>query len=101
MKLTKKAIQDRILRVWLRRIPEESGILHAYLVGSQTPDEPIGTATLYGRGWGSSANERTMLLFRLVHDTPSVSLTVGDVVSIRFEEEVDGQPTDYDILQVE
>lgn len=101
VRLTEKSIKDRVLRIWLRRVPKESGILHAYKVEQSQFDKPIGTATLYGRGWGSSAEERTMLYFRLVPGFPELELSVGDVIAIRIEAEDGLHEIELDVLEVE
>lgn len=96
VRLSEKAIRNGVLRIWLRRIPEEGGVLLAYASENSQVDQPIGTATLYGRGPGSEAQERSMLYFRLMQDLPNGTLTVGELIDIRLE----GQGDD-DLSQIE
>lgn len=101
IRLTEKAVKDQVLRIWLRRIPEESGILHAYKVKRTEPDQLVGTTTLYGRGPGSSAQERAMLIFRLAPPSASVRLLVGDLIEVRIEAEDGLRAVEFDILEIE
>ena len=98
IRLTEASVRERVLRVRLRRIPEESGVLRAYLLGPDAPDQPIGAATLYGRGAGSSARERAMLSFRLLPDVP---LSPGALVEIRLEGVGGEHAVSFDVLEVE
>lgn len=103
VRLSEKAINEGILRIWLRRIPIDGGILFAFATKNSDDDEPIGMATLYGRGHGSSARERTMLIFRLSPDKQSGNLAVGDLVEIKIEGLKEGEfrKIDLDIVAVE
>ena len=65
VKVTAEAAESGTLRVWLQRIPDESGTVHAFRLNADgTATKELATATIYGRGKGSSARERVMLLFR-------------------------------------
>ena len=103
IRLTEKAIRDGVLRVWLQRIPEAGGVLHAFAVEKPHIHQPVGMATLYGRGKGSSAQERVMLLFRLQNNSADDPLRVGDLIDIRFEDAGDDalQQLELDIIAVE
>ena len=103
IKLTQKALAEGVLRVWLRKIPEEGGML--YLFASPeglASDRPVGTASLYGSGPESLASERTMLHFRLTKSAMD-QLAPGDLLDIRIEDGIDGKtrPVDLDITSVE
>ena len=103
VRLSDKAIKDGVLRVWLRRIPEVSGILRAFAVDKPEIEQPVGMATLYGRGISSSAEERTMLYFVLSRDLPTGSLLVGDLIEIKIEGKELGvyEELELDIIEVE
>lgn len=103
VRLSEKAIKDGVLRIWLRRIPEEGGVLLAYASGNLQIDQPVGTATLYGRGSGSAAQERSMLHFRLAQDLLNGALAVGDLIDIRIEGQGDDELSqiELDIVAVE
>ncbi|GGX41904.1 hypothetical protein GCM10007385_06840 [Tateyamaria omphalii] len=98
--LTENALKEGVLRVWLRRIPDEGGIVHAYAVNNPNSATPVASATLYGRGAGSDASERVMLVFRLNLDDVAGALSAGDVLNIQLEGDDDGT-FQFDILGVE
>lgn len=98
--LTENALKEGVLRVWLRRIPEEGGNVHAYAVDNPSISTPVASATLYGRGSGSSAKERVMLVFRLNMDELAGLISAGDELEIQLEGD-DGRSFSFDVLEVE
>ncbi|WP_299601711.1 hypothetical protein [uncultured Tateyamaria sp.] len=98
--LTENALKEGVLRVWLRRIPDEGGIVHAYAVNNPNISTPVASATLYGRGSGSTASERTMLVFRLNMDELAGLISVGDALEIRLEGDENGA-FKFDVLEIE
>lgn len=102
IKITQKALNEGILRVWLRKIPEEGGMLFLVANDGSASDRPVGTASLYGSGPNSQASERTMLHFRL-DKSAADQLEAGDLLDIRIEGGADGKmrPVDLDITSVE
>jgi len=98
--LTETALKEGVLRVWLRRIPDEGGMVHAYAIGNPNLTAPVASAPLYGRGPGSLARERTMLLFRLNLDEVEGHMSAGDVLKLQLEGDVSGA-FQFDVLNVE
>ncbi|MEO1108002.1 MAG: hypothetical protein AAFX90_08795 [Pseudomonadota bacterium] len=101
VRLTDKAVKDRVLRIWLRRVPEAGGFLQAWHIDANENERQIGSATLYGRGVGSTAQERAMLLFRLPPDTDDLKLSVGDRVQVRIEEGSGFKELNLDVSEIE
>ena len=101
VRLSQQAIDEGILRVWLRRIPIEGGMLVAFRSDGDN-SEPVATAALYGRGHGSNAMERTMLLFHLAPQSDR-TLREGDMLTIKIEGQTDSEyaDIDLDVLEVE
>ncbi|MBS8226210.1 hypothetical protein [Vannielia litorea] len=100
--LTPKAAEEGILRVWLRRIPEESYIVHAFRQDDGPEAEPIGTATIFGRGEGSAAREKAMLMIRLTRARGSRPLKPGEALTL-CSEAADGsyEALDLDVIETE
>lgn len=103
IRLSEKAIKEGVIRVWLRSIPDIGGVLHAFAVEKPHIEKPIGMATLYGRGEGSMAQERTMLYFRLSPELLNEVLEEGDLIEIKIEgdEEEVFCELELDIVEVE
>lgn len=97
--LTEHALKEGVLRVWLRRIPDEGGIVHAYAVNNPNISTPVASAPLYGRGAGSEASERTMLMFRLNTDALAGQISAGDTLELRLEGD-ESKAFKFDVLEV-
>jgi hypothetical protein len=103
IRLTRAAAEDGVLRVWLRRIPEESNIVFAFRTSQgEIKGQPVSEAYVYGRGVGSTASERAMLLFRL---PPAIggAFREGETLNLMVRN-ADGNgydDIDLDVLQVE
>ncbi|SFL24754.1 hypothetical protein SAMN05216302_104712 [Nitrosomonas aestuarii] len=88
MKITvpRAAAESGTLRVWLRRIPEASDTVHAFRLGPDgKPNVEVGRAEVYGRGHGSAATERVMLLFRLRSQDGIVPVVANEVLELLVE----------------
>ena len=103
IRLTPKAVEDGVLRVWLRRIPEEGGEVLAFREGqAHAGVEPLASAFLYGRGPGSTAQERAMLLFRLPREMVGTPLEVGELIELRLDPVADKDlVVHFDVVEVE
>ncbi|MBV1859630.1 MAG: hypothetical protein KUG77_14550 [Nannocystaceae bacterium] len=95
--VTPAAARSGFLRVWLRRIPVNSGRVLAHTIG---PDGARGgvfaQAEVYGRGPGSAATQRCALLFQPVKG--SAVWRVGEVLELSSP---DGLTEDLDVVAVE
>lgn len=88
MKITvpRTAAESGTLRVWLRRIPETSHTVHAFRLGPDgKPNVEVGCANVYGRGQGSAATERVMLLFRLRGQDGIDPVVADEELDLRIE----------------
>lgn len=96
------AARDGALRIWLRRIPVRSQIVYAFRSGkSQDDNHPVSQAVLYGRGEGSSASERVMLLFRPNKNEPPFQ--AGEVLTLKVHhtDKDEFQEIDFDVSHIE
>lgn len=108
VELTPAAAEEGVLRVWLRRIPEQSGVVYAFrksgLGTDDTSDkEPAGEAYLYGRGKDSEAREKVMLMFRLRRDQKMGAFRPGEKVDLKVRS-LEGEAlldVELDILEIE
>ena len=103
IKLPETAAREGILRIWLRRIPVESGMILAMRrAEAGEPAQCIGQAGLFGRGEGSPAAENVMLLFRL-SPGDGLPLTAGEPLDLLLDDQREGPPVgiSLDILSVE
>lgn len=102
--VTKSAADTGILRVWLRRVPVASDTVYAFRI---TPDgqdgQVVAEATVFGRGEGSSAKERIMLLFRTAYGQEPVTLETGETLRLKTLNPTDGsyEDADLDLLLIE
>ena len=104
IKITRQAAESGTLRVWLPRIPEKGGIVHACRMSDDGKEfEEVASASLYGRGVGSSAIERAMLLFRLPIGMQSGSIKAGQELELCWEYPEGGEyiPASFEILKIE
>lgn len=103
VQVTIRAAREKVLRVWLSRVPMHSNIVYAFRP-NQDPevDKPLGEAHVYGRGSGSDATERVMLIFYLKTDGVSPSYKEGETLRLLTRTE-DGsfEDTFLDIVEVE
>lgn len=101
--MTPKTAREKVLRVWLARVPEDSDIFYAFHP-DQDPeaDEPLGEAHIYGRGFGSDAMERVMLIFYLKTAEDLPNYTEGETLRLLTRNK-DGsfEDTFLDVLEVE
>jgi hypothetical protein len=102
--ITRAAAEEGVLRIWLRRILEQSNVVYAFRTGQgQDKDEPVGEAAIYGRGIGSAASERAMLMFRLSRARGDAPFREGEILKLKARN-ADGDgydDIDLDLLQVE
>jgi len=100
--VTQKTAEEGVLRVWLRRIPEDSYVVHAFRKADGPEAEPIGQAHLFGRGEGSPAREKAMLLMRLERPRGSAPLRPGEALTLRQEAPGGGyEEIELDVLETE
>ena len=95
--LTDRAVKEGVLRVWLRRVPEEGGMVHAF---TDLSAAPVASAALYGRGAGSQAKERAMLLFRLTPEFRRQAPSAGTVLKLQLQDGAAPMPP-LEVLAVE
>ncbi len=98
------AVERGQLRIWLRRVPEASDTVYAFrLAPDGSEQDLIGEASVYGRGKGSSAREKSMLLFRMHPVTEEAPLCVGEHLRLMVKRIGDSsyQDVDLDVLLVE
>ncbi len=101
VRLSKKAIEDGVLRVWVDRIPEQGGIVYAFTEESLKLNKPIGFASLYGRGPGSSAKQRSMLYFILEPDLLNKELQVDSELILKLSGSEEGEYLDIELNVIE
>lgn len=102
IRATHKSEKEQVLRIWLKRIPVESPTLYLFRKETIGPDhEPIAQALVYGRGEGSSAMERTMVLFR-INPESDARIMHGEELCVKIQSD-DGRYKDIalDILSIE
>ncbi|MEM9709859.1 MAG: hypothetical protein AAF871_13845 [Pseudomonadota bacterium] len=101
--VTPKTARENVLRVWLARVPESSGVFYAFHP-HQDPeaDEPLGEAHIYGRGAGSDAMERVMLIFHLRTAETMPQYSEGDTLRLLTRNKDGGfEDTALEIVEVE
>ena len=101
--VTPAAAKSGALRVWLRRIPEASGTIVAFRLGEDgQPTEEVSRTDVYGRGEGSSATQRCMLLFRFRPGDDQPPLEAGESLELRVADpKSDGyRPAELDITEI-
>ena len=104
IRVTRSAAEEGVLRVWLRRIPDESNVVYAFRTGQgEDKEQPIGEAYIYGRGIGSTASERAMLMFRLNSVRDGAPFREGETLKIKVRNANDDgyDDIDLDLLEVE
>lgn len=103
--VTPSAADTGTLRVWLRRVPVSSDTVYAFRVASDgTVGKAIGYANVYGRGPGSTASERFMLLFRITGDGQGEpQLRTGEILRLQVRNPADDgyEDAELDVLFVE
>lgn len=99
--LPASAAQSGTLRVWLNRIPVSSGTVRVFRVAEDGTTGPeIGRTDVFGRGEGSAATQRSMLLLRLDAATP---LHAGETLRLLADEDGDAglREAELDVLSIE
>ena len=82
--ITPSAAEKGTLRVWLRRVPDDSNIVYAFRSDENGEEgEPVGEAYIYGRGKESTASERVMLLFRLNRSEGDAPFRQGEILKLK------------------
>jgi hypothetical protein len=102
--VTKSAADSGVLRVWLRRVPVSSDTVHALRIAPDGRDgQVVAEATVFGRGEGSSAAERIMLLFRPAYGQEAVTLKAGETLRLKTQNPQSGayEDVDLDVLLIE
>ena len=94
----KSAAVSGVLRVWLRRVPVSSDTVHVLRI---TPDgrdrRVVAEATVFGRGEGSLAKERIMLLFRSAYGQEPVALKASEILRLKTQNPQNGAYEDVDL----
>lgn len=103
VQVTNRAARENVLRIWLSRAPKHSNIFYAFRP-DQDPgvEKPLGEAHVYGRGFGSDAMERVMLIFYLKTSGIVPDYKEGETLKLLTRNK-DGSYQDsfLDILEVE
>jgi hypothetical protein len=100
--IPKTAIEHGILKVAIKNIPAESGVVKAYrITDSGQLSEEIGIAYLYGKGDNSIADEKAILQFRIHHNLLS-PLRTGELTEICLVDSLTGMssPTSFNVIEV-
>jgi len=103
IEITPKTARERVLRIWLERVPESSDVVYAFRP-DQKPDEddPVAEAHIFGRGVGSDAMERVMLIFYLGTRDQDDAYVEGDVLRLLIRNEDGGyDDISLDVLEIE
>ncbi|MEP2031092.1 MAG: hypothetical protein ABJI96_20530 [Paracoccaceae bacterium] len=102
--VTKSAAETGHLRVWLKRVPVLSETIYAIRINSDGSDGPIvAEATVFGRGEGSTASQRSMLSFRLVGGNEAQKLGSGETLRLKTRSltEETFEECELDLLMIE
>ncbi|MEZ5931538.1 MAG: hypothetical protein R3F54_06230 [Alphaproteobacteria bacterium] len=98
------AAESGTMRVWLRKVPDASNVVHAFRVDRDgTATKEVARAYIYGRGAGSTASERVMLLFRFQPEPGRAPPRAGEELELRAAAP-DGRgfvPIELDIIGVQ
>ena len=103
VQVTPKTARENVLRVWLSRVPEDSDVFYAFHPSHDPEvDSPLGEAHIYGRGVGSAAMERGMMIFYLKTTEVVPELFEGETLRLLARNKVGGYKDVFlDIVEVE